>query len=49
MPLLGKRVLKHVSVSMFTTMYRTAMTVAGTKVLLYDGLAKAAGWVGASS
>ena len=47
--LLGKRVLKHVSVSMFTTMYRTAMTIAGTKVLLYDGLAKAVGWVGASS
>ena len=47
--LLGKRVLRHVSVSMFTTMYRTAMTIAGTKVLLYDGLAKAVGWVGASS
>jgi uncharacterized membrane protein YfcA len=47
--LLGKRVLRHVSVSMFTTMYRVALTIAGTKVLLYDGLANAAGWVGGIS
>lgn len=41
--LLGKRILRHVSQAWFVRLYRVALTVAGTKVLLFDGLAKLIG------
>jgi len=36
--LLGKRLLKYVSPAAFTVMYRVALTVAGLKVLIWDGI-----------
>jgi len=36
--LLGKRLLPHVSEAMFRVLYRIALTVAGVKVLVWDGL-----------
>lgn len=36
--LLGKRLLRHVSAEQFVVMYKIALTVAGLKVLLIDGL-----------
>jgi len=36
--LLGKRLLKHVSARMFVRLYQIALTVAGIKVLIFDGL-----------
>ena len=36
--LLGKRLLVHVSESNFLVLYRVALTVAGLKVLVWDGL-----------
>lgn len=44
--LLGKRVLRYVSVSLFKKMYLIALTLAGGKVLLIDGVAVAMGWLG---
>ncbi|MCG8408508.1 MAG: sulfite exporter TauE/SafE family protein [Phycisphaerales bacterium] len=41
---LGKRILRHVSREAFVKLYRVALTVAGTKVLIVDGLLKAVGW-----
>lgn len=38
--LLGKRLLKHVSEANFRWMYRSALTVAGLKVLLWDGVSQ---------
>ncbi len=36
--LIGKRILRHVSERHFVVAYRTAMTLAGLKVLLFDGI-----------
>ncbi|MHC4064940.1 MAG: hypothetical protein ACYSUI_10620 [Planctomycetota bacterium] len=36
--LLGKRLLPYVSESAFVIIYRVALTVAGIKVLAWDGL-----------
>jgi hypothetical protein len=36
--ILGKRILRGVSPAMFVTLYKIALTVAGLKVLLVDGL-----------
>jgi len=36
--LLGKRLLRHVSPEAFVLLYKVALTVAGIKVLAYDGL-----------
>ncbi len=44
--LLGKRILRHVSPGLFMTLFRTALTAAGLKVLVWDGvlaLAESAG------
>ncbi len=35
---LGKRLLKHVSPEVFVLLYKVALTVAGLKLLAYDGL-----------
>ena len=40
--LLGRRLLKFVSPETFQTMYRVALVLAGSKVLLFDGLWKLA-------
>lgn len=37
---LGKRIQKHVSEGMFVRLYKIALTVAGLKILSYDGLYK---------
>ncbi len=36
--LLGKRILKDVSPQLFTRLYQVALTLAGLKVLIFDGL-----------
>ncbi len=38
--LLGKRLLTHVSERLFARLYRVALVVAGTKVLVFDGILK---------
>jgi hypothetical protein len=38
--LLGKRLLRYVSPEAFVVLYKVALTVAGLKVLAYDGLWK---------
>jgi uncharacterized membrane protein YfcA len=40
--LLGKRLLRHVSAETFTLLYRLALTTAGLKVLIVDGLVELA-------
>ncbi len=41
--LLGKRILRHVSPGLFMTLFRLALTVAGLKVFIWDGLLGVAG------
>ncbi|MFQ5424000.1 MAG: TSUP family transporter [Phycisphaerae bacterium] len=42
--ILGKRILRQVSPATFVRLYRIALTVAGGKVLVFDGLARLLVW-----
>jgi uncharacterized membrane protein YfcA len=41
--LLGKRILGYVSPQLFTRLYQVALTIAGLKILIFDGLLQLAG------
>jgi uncharacterized membrane protein YfcA len=41
--LLGRRVVRHVTPDHFRFLYTVALTLAGAKVLIYDGILKAVG------
>jgi uncharacterized membrane protein YfcA len=41
--LLGRRIVRHVTPDHFRFLYTVALTLAGTKVLIYDGILKAVG------
>ena len=41
--LIGKRIVRHVTADHFRILYKLALTLAGAKVLIYDGIMKVVG------